>query len=137
MVLRPTGRGEEPLSSSTFSGAAGRASAAQADLADGLDQGVRPAPAAEARTSAPSAARSCSSAKSGVDSPIEPTLYHQRTFGQPFQLDHIFVPKEWTAGMEVTEGTYTDWVAAKRSDHVPVIVDLAVPGVPGTAAAGN
>ena len=30
----------------------------------------------------------------------EPTFYHQRKATQPFHIDYVFVPKEWTSGMQ-------------------------------------
>jgi exodeoxyribonuclease-3 len=66
-------------------------------------------------------------ARGEADPLTEPTLYHQRKLEQPFHIDHVFVPKDWASGIEVTVGTYQDWVAAKRSDHVPIIVDIPTP----------
>lgn len=63
-----------------------------------------------------------------VDPLTEPTLYHQWKADQPFHIDHAFVPKEWTDGIELTVGTYAAWVATKRSDHVPIIIDLPLSG---------
>ena len=67
-------------------------------------------------------------ARGDTDPLTEPTLYHQWKAGRPFHIDHVFVPREWTSGINVSVGTYADWVATKRSDHVPVVVDLSVPG---------
>lgn len=69
-------------------------------------------------------------ARGDADPLTEPTLYHQWNVAQPFHIDHVFIPKEWTSGVDVTVGTYKDWVATKRSDHVPVAVDLLLPGMP-------
>lgn len=66
-------------------------------------------------------------ARGETDPLTEPTLYHLRKFEQPFHIDHVFVPKDWTRGIAVTVGTYADWVATERSDHVPIIVDMASP----------
>ena len=66
-------------------------------------------------------------ARGDADPLTEPTLYHQWKAEQPFHIDHAFVPKEWTSGIELTVGTYAAWVAAKRSDHVPIIIDLVLP----------
>jgi endonuclease/exonuclease/phosphatase family metal-dependent hydrolase len=63
-------------------------------------------------------------ARGEADPLTEPTLYHQRKLEQPFHIDHVFIPRAWTRGIEVTVGTYDDWVATKRSDHVPMIVDV-------------
>lgn len=68
-------------------------------------------------------------ARGDADPLIEPTLYHQWKAEQPFHIDHAFVPKEWTGGIELTVGTYADWVATKRSDHVPIIIDLPLSGI--------
>lgn len=65
-----------------------------------------------------------------ADPLTEPTLYHQWKVEQPFHIDHVFIPKEWTSGIELKVGSYSEWVATKRSDHVPVIVDLLLPGAP-------
>lgn len=53
-----------------------------------------------------------------------PTYFHQWKAAQPFHIDHVFVPLHWTKDLEVTVGLYDDWVAAGRSDHVPVLVDF-------------
>lgn len=74
-------------------------------------------------------------ARGSADPMSEPTLYHQRKLVQPFHIDHVFVAEAWTTGMEVTVGSYEDWVATKRSDHVPVIVDLSLPTVATPASA--
>lgn len=60
-----------------------------------------------------------------LDPLTEPTLYHQRKLDRPFHIDHVYISQEWTSGVQVTVGTYQDWVATKRSDHVPIIVDIA------------
>jgi exodeoxyribonuclease-3 len=57
----------------------------------------------------------------------EPTYYHQRKREQPFHIDHVFVPSGWTPALTVQVGTYDEWVATRRSDHVPVIVDAELP----------
>lgn len=67
-------------------------------------------------------------ARGDADPLTEPTLYHQWKAEQPFHIDHAFVPKEWTGGIELTVGTYAGWVATKRSDHVPIIIDLLLTG---------
>lgn len=68
-------------------------------------------------------------ARGDVDPLTEPTLYHQRKFDRPFHIDHLFVPKEWTSDMDVTVGKYAEWIATRRSDHVPVIADVTMPGL--------
>jgi len=64
-----------------------------------------------------------------IDPLTEPTLYHQRKLEQPFHIDHVFVSTDWTSGIEVAVGTFANWVATKRSDHVPIIVDMPTVGV--------
>lgn len=67
-------------------------------------------------------------ARPGVDPLTEPTLFHQWKADQPFHIDHVFVPEVWTSGMTVSVGTFSDWVASRRSDHVPLVVDLELLG---------
>jgi len=64
-------------------------------------------------------------ARPGVDPATEPTLFHQWKRDQPFHIDHVFVPEAWAEDVSVTVGGYDDWVATKRSDHVPLVVDVA------------
>lgn len=63
------------------------------------------------------------SARPGVNALAEPTYFHQWKADQPFHIDHLFVPKEWTSHIEVTVGSFNEWVATGRSDHAPLIVD--------------
>jgi len=72
-------------------------------------------------------------ARPGSDPMDAPTLYHQWKREKPFHVDHVFVPKPWVADICLTIGGYDDWVATKRSDHVPVVVDLEVVGDGGAA----
>lgn len=61
----------------------------------------------------------------GADPLSEPTLYHQRKPDRPFHIDHAFVPATWAKDISMTIGIYEDWVATGRSDHVPLIIDIA------------
>lgn len=63
-------------------------------------------------------------ARPHVDPLTKPTLFHQWKADRRFHIDHVFVPRAWTAGMTVQVGTFERWVKTRRSDHVPVIVDL-------------
>ncbi len=63
-------------------------------------------------------------ARGDKDPLAEPTLYHHGNAAQRFHIVHVFVPRDWTQGLKVEVGTYEDWVANRRSDHVPIIVDL-------------
>jgi hypothetical protein len=95
-----------------------------------------PSSPADARRHAESVARlqahglvsAFTAARGDADPLTEPTLFHQWKAEQPFHIDHEFIPKEWTSGIRLKVGTYSEWVATKRSDHVPVIVDLSPPG---------
>lgn len=71
-------------------------------------------------------------ARGDADPLTEPTLYHQRRPDQPFHIDHIFIPKDWTSGIKLTVGSYAEWVSTKRSDHVPVTTELLLPGIAAT-----
>lgn len=62
-----------------------------------------------------------------ADPLTEPTYYHQWKAEHPFHIDHVFVPVAWTHGVQVAVGTYETWVATKRSDHVPIIIDIQLP----------
>lgn len=53
------------------------------------------------------------------------TLYWRWQQDSPFHCDFAFMPTAWRDRIRSVEvGTFDDWVAAKTSDHVPVIVDL-------------
>lgn len=53
------------------------------------------------------------------------TYYHRRKQDQPFHIDYVLVPADRLSSLRgVDIGTYDDWVASRRSDHVPVIIDL-------------
>lgn len=71
-------------------------------------------------------------ARGETDPLAEPTYHHQWKAARPFHIDHVFLPKAWTHGLEVTVGTYEEWVATKRSDHVPIIVDVPSPRLRST-----
>ncbi|MET0953467.1 MAG: endonuclease/exonuclease/phosphatase family protein [Aeromicrobium sp.] len=55
----------------------------------------------------------------------EPTYFHQWKEAMPFHIDHVFLPKTWSADLAVSVGSYAEWVATGRSDHVPMVVDIA------------
>jgi hypothetical protein len=63
--------------------------------------------------------------RAGDGGPPQPTYFHQRKQNAPFFIDHIFIPDGWNASTRV--GTFDDWVATSRSDHVPVFADVAMP----------
>lgn len=55
----------------------------------------------------------------------EATYYHWRRQGLPFHIDHVMLPKSWANDAQVEIGDFESWVASGRSDHVPVVVDVA------------
>lgn len=60
-----------------------------------------------------------------------PTLYWQkRTLDGPkYHVDYCFLPLEWCSHLRQVEvGSFDDWVGSRLSDHVPLIVDVDVPG---------
>lgn len=63
-----------------------------------------------------------------ADPLAEPTFFHRWNAAHPFHIDHVFVPTQWTDDIRVAVGRFDEWVGAKRSDHVPVVVDLELPG---------
>jgi exonuclease III len=54
-----------------------------------------------------------------------PTYYHRSTNGKPFHIDYCFIPQKWLPRLRsVTVGTRRRWTPL--SDHVPIIVDVAL-----------
>lgn len=55
------------------------------------------------------------------------TFYQRDKSGlRSYHIDYCFIPSEWGSGVEVTVGTYDDWVGSGLSDHAPLIVDVNV-----------
>ena len=57
----------------------------------------------------------------------EPTLYwrNRKSDGPRYHIDYCFVPESWTKAISaVTICPFEDWVGAKLSDHVPLVVDV-------------
>jgi GTP pyrophosphokinase len=60
------------------------------------------------------------------------TLFWQRKVGQPYLIDHAFVPADWLGAVERFDiGSAADWLA--DSDHMPLLVELRLPLAPGAA----
>jgi exodeoxyribonuclease-3 len=56
----------------------------------------------------------------------EKTHFWQRSPKQLFHIDYAYIPKRWMRGVEdVTVGDAATWIT--RSDHAPLVVDVAVP----------
>jgi exodeoxyribonuclease III len=58
-----------------------------------------------------------------------PTLYwrDRKKDGPTYHIDYVFLPSQLLARVrELTVGTYEDWCAMGLSDHVPVLVDVAL-----------
>jgi len=70
------------------------------------------------------------------DAPLEPTYFHRLREEHPFHIDHVFVPESWATHLQMTVGGYQQWVASRRSDHVPLLVDIdtSATAVTGQAA---
>lgn len=63
------------------------------------------------------------SLRPGIDPMTEPTYFHRRQRDEPQHIDHVFMPHQWRpTRLEI--GTYDEWVATGRSDHVPLVVDV-------------
>ena len=55
------------------------------------------------------------------------TLYWRWSRDLPFHCDQAFVPSSWASVItEATVGTFDDWVGARISDHVPVVVQVGL-----------
>jgi hypothetical protein len=60
----------------------------------------------------------------------EPTIFwRDRTASGPrYHIDYIYIPLAWCdKSITASIGTYTDWVATRLSDHVPLTVNI--PGI--------
>jgi exodeoxyribonuclease-3 len=58
-----------------------------------------------------------------------PTLYwrDRKKDGPTYHIDYVFLPRMWLDGVrDFSIGTFEDWCGAKLSDHVPVVVDVAI-----------
>jgi len=58
-----------------------------------------------------------------------PTIYwrDRKKDGPTYHLDYVFVPHHWIDRVtEMMVGSYEDWCGSGLSDHVPVVVDVAV-----------
>lgn len=58
-----------------------------------------------------------------------PTLYwRDRTeIGRRFHIDYLFIPNGWRPLLRnVAIGSFAEWVGSGLSDHVPVVIDLAL-----------
>jgi len=55
-----------------------------------------------------------------------PTSYHQWDEARPHHMDYVFIPSNWRIE-DVQIGTYADYSATKRSDHMPVTVVSSPP----------
>jgi len=55
-----------------------------------------------------------------------PTYFHHRDRARPFHIDFCFVSRSIRDRLVAVEvGDYDTWVAPGRSDHVPLVVDIA------------
>ena len=58
-----------------------------------------------------------------------PTHYwrDRKKDGPTYHIDYIFLSRKWAAKTrEMTVGTFDDWCGSGLSDHVPLIVDVAI-----------
>jgi len=58
-----------------------------------------------------------------------PTLYwrDRKKDGPTYHIDYVFLPRGWVERVRDFEiGTFEEWCGAKLSDHVPVVVEVAV-----------
>ena len=58
-----------------------------------------------------------------------PTHYwrDRKKDGPTYHIDFIFIPKDWESHINQFEvGTFEDWCGSKLSDHVPLVIDIAV-----------
>jgi exodeoxyribonuclease-3 len=58
-----------------------------------------------------------------------PTLYwrDRKKDGPTYHIDYIFLPLQWLVHVrELGVGSFEDWCGAGLSDHVPIVVDIAL-----------
>jgi hypothetical protein len=67
-----------------------------------------------------SAYHHCRSVEQGFEQ--EPTFYLHRKLDRPYHIDHIFVPHDWLAKLELEVGSADCWLA--MSDHMPVTLSV-------------
>ena len=47
--------------------------------------------------------------------------------GPTYHIDYIFLPESWLGAVsDLQVGTFEDWCGSGLSDHVPLVVDLAL-----------
>ncbi len=60
---------------------------------------------------------------------LEPTIYwrDRKVDGPRYHIDYCFIPADWTKRiLSLRVGRFQDWVGNGLSDHVPIVVDLAL-----------
>lgn len=70
----------------------------------------------------------------------EPTHYwrDRRKDGPTYHIDYVFLPRAWTTGLrEMSVGSFEDWCGAGLSDHVPLVVDIALDETEKSTAGGS
>lgn len=56
-----------------------------------------------------------------------PTIFHQHSEAKPYHVDYMFGSAALRTALSAVElGSYQDWVAAKFSDHVPLVATFNV-----------
>ena len=66
----------------------------------------------------------------------EPTFYWRRRAVDGYHIDYVFMPEDWsTCAFDVTVGNYEDWIDSGLSDHVPLILEMAMPRSVGDGSA--
>jgi exodeoxyribonuclease-3 len=58
-----------------------------------------------------------------------PTIYwrDRKKDGPTYHIDYVFIPRGWIEHVrDFAVGTFEDWCGSGLSDHVPLVVDLAV-----------
>jgi exodeoxyribonuclease-3 len=58
-----------------------------------------------------------------------PTIYwrDRKKDGPTYHIDYVFIPGQWLGCVrEFAIGTYEEWCGSGLSDHVPIVVDVAV-----------
>ena len=55
----------------------------------------------------------------------EPTYFQHYRATAGYHIDYVFMPEEWAdRAFTLTVGRYQDWIELRRSDHVPLVLEI-------------
>ena len=58
----------------------------------------------------------------------EPTYFQHYRATAGYHIDYVFMPEEWAdRAFTLMVGRYQDWIEPRRSDHVPLVLEITTP----------